>query len=132
MNDIYKLSNTFLKSTTRNIQFDFYHRNQIILQIFKGYDVVNWRDKPNNVNNNQIVFQLLFNGGKDNNKLNLSNFKNSSLFNDFEYVNFYKQESYFYCVNILNEIELINYIEKIILSVYFFEIQKVDYTLKVY
>ena len=132
MNDIYQLSNTFIKSTARNIQFDFYHRNQIILQIFKGYDVVNWRDKPNNVNNNQIVFQLLFNSGKDNNKLNLSNFKNSMLFNDFEYVNFYKQESYFCSVEISDEIELVNYIEKIISSVYLFEIQKVDFTLKAY
>jgi hypothetical protein len=132
MNDIYQLSNTFINSTTRNIQFDFYHRNQIILQIFKGYDVVNWRDKPTNINNNQIVFQLLFNGGKDNNKLNLSNFKNSTLFNVFEYVNFYKQESYFCSVEISDEIELVNYIEKIISSVYLFEIQKVDYTLKAY
>lgn len=132
MKDIYQLSKIFLKSTTKNIQFDFYHNNQIILQIFKGYDVVNWRDKPNSIDNDQTVFQLLFNGGKENNKLNLLKFKNSLIFEDFVYVNFYKQETYFYGLKITDEIELVNYIEKIISSVYLFDIQKVEFTLKVY
>ncbi|MQP51404.1 MULTISPECIES: hypothetical protein [unclassified Flavobacterium] len=132
MKDIYQLSKIFIKSTAKNIQFDFYHNNQIILQIFKGYDVVNWRDKPNSIDNDQTVFQLLFNGGKENNKLNLLKFKNSLIFEDFVHVNFYKQETYFYGLKITDEIELVNYIEKIISSVYLFDIQKVVFTLKVY
>ena len=132
MNDIFQLSKTFLKENSRGIQFDFFHNKQVILQIFKGYDVINWKFKPQNVNSNDIVFQLLFNNGKDNNKQNELKFKNSSIFTSFEYVNFYKQESYFLYLNLKDENKLVDYIEEIIKEVYIFDIQNVQFTLKAY
>lgn len=132
MNNIYQLSRTFLKSGVRGLQFDFFHNSQVVLQIFKGYDVINWQFKPKEVKNNEIVFQLLFNNGKDNNKQNLIKFKNSSLFKNFEYVNFYKQESYFLCMNLIDENKLVFYIEEIIKEVYSFDIHSVQFSLKAY
>lgn len=132
MNNIYQLSKTFLKSDVRGLQFDFFQNSQVVLQIFKGYDVINWQFKPKEVNNNEIVFQLLFNNGKDNNKQNLIKFKNSSLFKNFEYVNFYKQDSYFLCMDLVDENKLIYYIEEIIKEVYSFDIHSVQLTLKAY
>lgn len=132
MNNIYQLSKTFLKSDVRGLQFDFFQNSQVVLQIFKGYDVINWQFKPKEVNNNEIVFQLLFNNGKDNNKQNLIKFKNSSLFKNFEYVNFYKQDLYFLCMDLVDENKLIYYIEEIIKEVYSFDIHSVQLTLKAY
>lgn len=132
MNNIYQLSKTFLKSGVRGLQFDFFQNSQVVLQIFKGYDVINWQFKPKEVNKNEIVFQLLFNNGKDNNKQNLIKFKNSSLFKNFEYVNFYKQDSYFLCMDLVDESKLIYYIEEIIKEVYSFDIHSVQLTLKAY
>src|SRR5699024_10234763 len=113
------LINIFLKSKEKNIQLDFYRENgEVLLQIFKGYDVSLWEVDLEFLKNDNIVYQLLFHKDKTNNDGNLKRFEDSFMYSNFKKVDFYNQEAYFYVQSINLPKELENKISEILNEVY--------------
>ena len=122
-----------LTSTEKNIQLDIFRENgEVLLQIFKSDDVKNW-DVDFVVTQNALVFQLLFNGGKTDNKANQKRFLEAEISEDFEKVEFYNQETYFANFPITMGIETIeNIVGRTIAEVYDLELLDIHVTLNAY
>lgn len=130
--DLNSLIKTFIESNERNLQLDFYRKNgEVLLQIFKGYDVNLWEVDIETLEND-IVYQLLFHKDKTANNDNLKRFKHSALFSDFKKVNFYNQNAYFYSVPIGSSEEIKSKIFEILELIYDLGSNQVRYTLNAY
>jgi len=127
------LINIFLKSKEKNIQLDFYRENgEVLLQIFKGYDVSLWEVDLEFLKNDNIVYQLLFHKDKTNNDGNLKRFEDSFMYSNFKKVDFYNQEAYFYVQSINLPKELENKISEILNEVYDIGLDQIKLTLNAY
>ena len=128
-----ELLNEMIASSEKNLQLDIFRMNgQVLLQVFKAEDVGKW-DTQFKVRSDSLVFQLLFNKGKTDNQDNLERFKESMLFKDFEFVEFFKQTNYFSNVPIANGvISISEKIMKIINVVYGLRIDEARITLNAY
>ena len=127
------LIETFLKSKERNIQLDFYRKNgEVLIQLFKGYDVNLWDIDMEAIKKNDTVYQLLFHKDKTNNDENIKRFESSFLFSDFKKVEFYNQNTYFYVqsANFSQEVE--NKIIEILNEVYDLGSNRIKFTLNAY
>lgn len=130
--DLNSLIKTFIESKERNLQLDFYRKNgEVLLQIFKGYDVNLWKVDIETLEND-IVYQLLFHKDKTANNDNLKRFKHSALFSDFKKVDFYNQNAYFYSVPIGFSEEIKSKIFEILELIYDLGSNQVRYTLNAY
>lgn len=127
------LIETFLKSNEKNIQLDFYRKNgEVLIQLFKGYDVSLWDIDMESLKKDDTVYQLLFHKDKTNNDENIKRFEGSFLFSDFKKVDFYNQNTYFYVqpTNFSQEVE--NKIIEILNVVYDLGSNQIKFTLNAY
>ena len=126
---------TFLSSSERGLQLDFFRKNgEVLLQVFKGVDVKSWPIDIGIRDSNCVVFQLLFNKQKTGNSENLKRFLEEKVFRDYEKVDFHGQNAYFKYLPIsfdsyhLFEEEVQRVVEKI----YCLDFGEVEFTLNAY
>lgn len=126
---------TFLSSSERGLQLDFFRKNgEVLLQVFKGVDVKSWPIDIGIRDSNCVVFQLLFNKQKTGNSENLKRFLEEKVFRDYEKVDFHGQNAYFKHLPIsfdsyhLFEEEVQRVVEKI----YCLDFGEVEFTLNAY
>ncbi len=87
MKSLQSLILTFLSSKERNLQLDFFRDNgQVLLQLYKQYDVNTWGIDFSSSDLDASVLELRFHKDKSNDKENNQRFVNSSLFMEFNLV----------------------------------------------
>ncbi|MFD0991668.1 hypothetical protein [Tenacibaculum geojense] len=130
-NDIVLLSNNFLTSNEKNLQLDFFRDNgQVLLQVYKQYDVNNWDLEFYSTDINSIVIEIHFHKDKTNNELNFMRFKKSELSKKFIEL---EKNSYFYRLESkTSKNEFIEFIFNTINIVYEIKNKKFDFTLNAY
>jgi len=118
----------------KNLQLDFFRGNkQVVLQIFKGYDVRLWNIDFEVKDYNSYILNLHFNKGKTNNKLNYDRFMNSSYFNKFKLVKVNKIFTNYFEIGQNESIEFVeNTILDIIRVIYDIDLNEVEFTLNAY
>lgn len=133
MSEIQKLILEFIQSTERSIQFDIYSRKQIVLQIYKRYDVKNWGYGIENKIMEDLVVELTFNKQKIDNDKNKERFLKSDLCSKFCRFDTIKEDSYWTGIDSKPDTGLImRNILEIIDSVYDLGDEKVEFTLNAY
>ena len=119
MSDLKKLIIQFIQTQDRNLQFDFYLHNQIILQIYKLYDIKTWGYGIEKQIVSDLVVELTFNKQKFNNENNKRRLLNSDLFHRFYRFDTIKEDSYWIGIDSKQSTELIeSQILEIINTVY--------------
>lgn len=94
--------NMFVNKRIKGLQLDFFRENnEVLLQLFKGYDVVNW-DIDYVVDYNDVVFCLHFHKAKTNNFINFERFLNSNISNLFTLIK--EQGQFMYYANLSSNI----------------------------
>jgi hypothetical protein len=133
MSEIQKLILQFIQSTERSIQFDIYSRKQIVLQIYKRYDVKNWGYGIENKIMEDLVVELTFKKQKIDNDKNKERFLKSDLCGKFCRFDTIKEDSYWTGIDSKLDTDLImRNILEIIDSVYDLGDEKVEFTLNAY
>ena len=132
-NNIQQALITFLESQEKNIQLDFFRENgEVILQLFKEYDVANWGLGVEFIDNGTIA-QLVFNKNKSNNFENFNRFQDSDLFDLFIHVNFHGQNAFFSDIPPETDIRNIElFISKCFHSIYDINNENISFSLDAY
>ncbi|UOX34827.1 hypothetical protein LXD69_04785 [Flavobacterium sediminilitoris] len=123
----------FINSQEKNLQLDFFRENQqVLLQIFKGYDVKNWKIAFES-DNDDLILMIHFHKDKIDNKLNLERFKNSKWYNDFERVIMQGEVQYYLKSRTAHDSNILEIeIRELINIVYSLSFEKVAFTLNAY
>jgi len=132
--DFSDLLNTFLQSNEKGIQFDIFRSNkQVLLQVYRQYDVERWQDGFSLTDSKGIIIELHFHKDKTDNEENLERFKDSDLFGRFEQLSVQGQSSYFLGVgsNTPNS-EIGDCIWEIINVIYSLSDERIEFTLNAY
>lgn len=133
MQDLQSLLIQFVQSNQSNLQFDFYSRNQIVLQIYKINDVKNWGFGIEKQIIQDLIVELTFNKQKIDNSKNKERFLKSNLFDCFYKFDTVKEDSYWTGIDSKHDLEKIeNQILGIIDTVYSLKGEKIEYTLNVF
>lgn len=123
-----------LKSSEKGIVLDVFFSDQILIQIFKGYDVKNWNFPIEIISDKSLVFSLLFNESKLDNDKNIARFTKSEIYNHFQKVRVEKNiDDYLFCSPMKYSVrEARTLILTIIKDVYNRELTGIEFTLKAY
>ena len=133
MPDLESFLTQFVNSNERNIQLDFYSRNQIVLQLYKLCDVKTWNYGIEEFIKDDIIIELTFNKNKIDNQNNKHRFFNSDFFKDFIKMDSVKEDSYWTGVDIKLSITTIKQmIIKIVNTVYDIKNEKIEFRLTAY
>lgn len=126
---------TFLNSNEKGLQLDFFRKNgQVLLQVFKGYDVEGWDIDLVLPDEDSVVIELHFHKNKTDNKANLDQFMQSGFFNEFEKVDLKDQDNAFFSIVIHNQDgeALEDKLHNIIAEIYSLDGEEVGFTLNAY
>ena len=133
MPDLQNLIIKFVQSNQSNLQFDFYSRNQIVLQIYKISDVKNWGFGIEKQIIQDLIIELTFNKQKIDNDINKARFIKSNLFDCFYKFETIKEDSYWTGIDSKQDLEQIEkQILEIIDTVYSLKGEKIEYTLNAF
>lgn len=124
---------TFVSSREKGLQLDLFRNNgQVLLQLFKGYDVVNWGIGfvPRG---DDLVMMLHFKKHKTDNDLNYQRFLGSNIFARFQRVQVQGEEMYYSKSSTTEDAAILELeVREIIEKVYQFGTEKVTFSLKAY
>lgn len=125
------LINTFFSSKERDLQLDFFRSNgQVLLQVYKQYDVNKWDLEFNSTDKNATVLEICFHRDKTDNKENFDRFCKSDYCKDFLEL---EKNSYFYRIESTTSSEKVkDFLLKLIFSIYKLEDKKIEFTLNAY
>ena len=116
----------FVKSKEENVQLDIFRQNgEVLLQIYKQKDAINWNLGVELDDINGYVAELYFNKGKTNNENNFIQFQKSSLFEEFKRPKNSNEQYYYEISSTLSKRDIENVILHILNSAYNLENEEV-------